>query len=539
MALPDLEQRTVLAAFERALDTDPDLVAQIDRAGRWTVAAAFDRARRVGGGLAGLGVGAETPVALMLDNSFDAQHTWLGLALVGGVQVPVNTAYKGTFLAHVLNDSGAGVLVLEDVYAERVAAVADAVPDLRTLVVLGDAERARAALPASRFTVVAWAELAAAAAAPPVRRGPGDLMAIMYTSGTTGRAKGVLVPHAHAYTYASREDQERPRRGDRSLVTLPTFHLAGQWYGVYQGLIHVIGCVLEPGFSVRAFWPTVREHGITYTTMLGAVAELLAQRPPAPDDADNPLELAVMAPLASDVAVFRRRFGTDVAAVYGMSEVGAVLNGPPATVVGGEAGFPREGYELRLVDAAGDPVGPGTIGELLVRPEVPHTVMAGYHGLPAETARTVRDGWVHTGDAFRTDTQGRWFFTDRMKDALRRRGENVSSFEVESTVNEHPDVYESAVVAVPAEIGEDEIKVVVVPQEGAVIDREALIHFLVDRLPYFMVPRYVEIADALPKTPTHKVQKALLRERGLDGDVWDREAAGIVVRRRGAATDAR
>jgi crotonobetaine/carnitine-CoA ligase len=160
--------------------------------------------------------------------------------------------------------------------------------------------------------------------------------------------------------------------------------------------------------------------------------------------------------------------------------------------------------------------------------------MAGYHGLPEVTARTIRDGWVHTGDAFRTDADGRFFFADRMKDALRRRGENISSFEVESVVNAHPDVAESAVVAVPAEVGEDEIKVVVVPQEGATIDPEQLTRFLVERLPYFMVPRYVELADALPKTPTHKVQKALLRESGATG--WDREGAGITVRRTGVTS---
>jgi crotonobetaine/carnitine-CoA ligase len=269
--------------------------------------------------------------------------------------------------------------------------------------------------------------------------------------------------------------------------------------------------------------------------MLGAMAELLAQRAPADDDADNPLELAIMAPLAGDVAAFRRRFGVELAAVYGMSEIGAVLDGPPETVVGGEAGFPREGYELRLVDVDGAEVTPGAIGELLVRPRVPHTVMAGYHGLPEETARVLRDGWVHTGDAFRTDDEGRFFFCDRMKDALRRRGENISSFEVERTVNDHPAVYESAVVAVPSTLSEDEIKVVVVPQPDVTIDPAELTGFLVDRLPYFMVPRYVEIAQALPKTPTHKVQKALLRDAGVGPTTWDREAAGIRVTRRGAS----
>ncbi|WP_433803226.1 AMP-binding protein [Actinomycetospora sp. CA-084318] len=522
MPLPALEDRTLLAAVERALAVGTG-VTQTDRTGTWTLEQAFDRSLRLGGGLA---AGVDRPVAVLLDNSLDAIHVWLGVVLTGGIEVPVNTAYKGAFLAHVLRDSGAEILVVEAHYLDRVARVADEVPALRTLVVRGTPGDV---LPPGRFRVIGSDEVDGPGS--PVRRRPEDLHAIMYTSGTTGLSKGVLVPHAHAYTYASREHQERPHAGDRALVTLPVFHLAGQWYGVYQSLIHAIPCVLEPGFSVGGFWPAVREHGITVTVLLGAMAELLAQRPPAPDDADNPLELAVMAPLAGDVAAFRRRFGVDLAAVYGMSEIGAVLDGPPETVVGGEAGFPREGYDLRLVDAEGHDVGSGEIGELLVRPRVPHTVMAGYHGLPEETARVMRDGWLHTGDAFRTDDAGRFFFCERMKDALRRRGENVSSFEVERTVNEHPAIAESAVVAVPSELGEDEIEVVVVLQPDATLDPAELTAFLVDRLPYFMVPRYVEVTDALPKTPTHKVQKNLLRAAGVGPTTWDREAAGVRVTR--------
>jgi crotonobetaine/carnitine-CoA ligase len=231
------------------------------------------------------------------------------------------------------------------------------------------------------------------------------------------------------------------------------------------------------------------------------------------------------------VAGFCRRYGLRAAAVYGMSEIGAVLDGPPETVVGGEAGFPREEYELRVVDAAGQDAPVGEIGELWVRPQDPRLVMRGYHNLPEKTAETLIDGWVHTGDAFRVDADGRFFFADRMKDALRRRGENVSSFEVERVINEYPGVFESAVVGVPAELTEDEIKAVVVAQEGQHVDPVELTRFLVDRLPYFMVPRYLEFAAGLPKTPTQKVHKHLLRDRGVGPGVWDREAAGIVLRR--------
>jgi crotonobetaine/carnitine-CoA ligase len=529
--LPDITERTLLTAYERVLKERPDEIAQLDRTDGWTFAESFERSLRLGAGLRAQRVGRGEPVALLLDNSLDAVHVWSGIGLSGMVEVPVNTAYKGGFLSHVLNDSGAAVAVVEDRYVERILAVADALTSLRTLVVRGDSDSAGSGVPAGRFRVVAFDEVEAATAGAPAPVAPSDLIAYMYTSGTTGVSKGVLISHAHAYTYASREDQERPRLGDRILVTLPMFHLAGQWYGVYQALIHQVRCVLEPAFSVSRFWDVVREHGVTVTVMLGAMAELLQQLPPRPDDADNPLELAIMAPLATDLSGFRRRFGIEAAAVYGMSEIGGVLNGPPDTVVGGECGFPRDGYELRLVDADGRDVAAGQVGELWVRAEHPEIVMAGYHNLPDKTAETIRDGWVHTGDAFRRDEDGRFFFADRMKDALRRRGENISSFEVERVINEYPAVYESAVVAVPSELSEDEIKAVVVPRKGQRIDPEALTRFLIDRLPYFMVPRYVEQDAELPKTPTQKVHKHLLRERGVGDGVWDREAAGIVLRR--------
>jgi carnitine-CoA ligase len=527
--LPDITERTLLAAYERVLRTQPDEVAQIDRSGRWTFAESFERSLRLGAGLRAQGAGRGEPVALLLDNSLDAVHVWSGLGLGGMIEVPVNTAYVGGFLSHVLNDSGATIAVVEDRYLDRILAVAGDLAFLRTLVIRGKADPAGAA--SRSFRVVPFGELEAVAAQSPAVVAPSDLIAYMYTSGTTGASKGVLISHAHAYTYASREDQDRPRLGDRVLVTLPLFHLAGQWFGVYQSLIHQVRCVLEPAFSVSRFWDLVREHGITVTVMLGAMAELLQQRPPRPDDANNPLELAIMAPLASNVDHFRKRFGIELAAVYGMSEIGTVLNGPPNTVIGGECGFPRAGYELRLVDGAGRDVDTGVVGELWVRPEHPETVMAGYHNLPEKTAETIRDGWVHTGDAFRRDEAGRFFFADRMKDALRRRGENISSFEVERVINEFPEVYESAVVAVPAELTEDEIKAVVVPREGQRIDYGELTRFLIDRLPYFMVPRYIEQVAELPKTPTQKVHKHVLRDSGVGPGVWDREAAGIVLRR--------
>ncbi|MGU3586572.1 AMP-binding protein [Rhodococcus sp. C26F] len=527
-ALPAIEDRTMPRAFARVMSTSPDKTAFVEADGtEWTYRGTVARSLQVAAGLLELGVNPRESVALMLDNSFDFLCLAFGLGLSGRVQVPVNTAYKGQFLAHILRDSGARVLVMEDRYADRLTALEADVPDLETVVIRGGDGTA---LRSTRFDVVTLDDLLVRDPAPIAESRPADLMAIMYTSGTTGLSKGVEISHAHAYTYASREDSARPNSDDRILVFLPMFHLAGQWYGAYQSVIAGATAVLQPAFSVTKFWDWIREFDITETVMLGAVAELLQQAEPKSNDWDNPLTFAVMAPLASDFEGFRSRFGVEVGAVYGMSELGAVMFSDPPGVVAGEAGRARSEYEFRLVDESGNDVPDGSTGELLVRAATSEQVMRGYHGLPEKTAETLVDGWVHTGDIFRRDAERRYYFIDRKKDALRRRGENVSSFEVERVINGHPDVLECAVVAAPSDLVEDEIKAVLVPREGRSIDLAALTTYLASHMPYFMVPRYFEIVSDLPKTPTQKIQKHLLRgETG--GTVWDRESAGIRLTR--------
>lgn len=529
VGLPAIADRTLARAFDRAVERVPDKTAFIEHDGReWTYAQAREEMLRAGAGIVAQGIEVQEPVALMLDNSFDFLTVAFGLGLTRRAQVPVNTAYKGDFLAHVLRDSGVRMLVIEGHYLDRLAAVESEVPDLSIVVVRGGGGEA---LAGTRFTVLSFSELFAASSAQEAQSLPEDLMAIMYTSGTTGRSKGVEVSHVHAYTYASREDAARPTSDDRILVMLPMFHLAGQWYGAYQSVIAMATAVIQPAFSSSRFWGWIRDFGITELVMLGAVAEMLQQAEPQPDDAEHPLTFAVMAPLASDIDGFRRRFGTEVGAVYGMSEIGAVMYSDPPDVAAAEAGRARKGYRLRLVDENGREVPDDVPGELVVKPDSPLQVMRGYHGLPDKTAETIVDGWVHTGDIFRRDESGHYYFVDRRKDALRRRGENISSFEVERAINSFPAVYESAVVAVPAEMGEDEIKAVVVSRQDRVLDAPGLIGFLSERIPHFMVPRYVEVVASLPKTPTQKVRKHELR-RPVDATVWDREAAGIRLDRR-------
>lgn len=529
-SLPPVEERTLGHAFSRALSQQSDKIAYVDDAGtEWTYRQAYDESLRIAGGVLRVGVPVQRPVAVMLDNSLEHLFTAYGLGLTRRIQVPLNTAYKGTFLAHILNDSGAEVLVIEEHYADRLAHIADDLEHLTHVFVRGGDGTS---LAGTRWQVLPFSDLSDGRPAAEEPAAADDLMAYMYTSGTTGLSKGVEVTHAHAYTYASREDSERPNENDRILLMLPMFHLAGQWYGGYQSLIARATCVVQPAFSVSKFWGWIRDFQITEAVMLGAVAELLQQAEPREDDADNSLELAVMAPLASDLDGFRTRFGIEIGAVYGMSEIGAVLVSDPPNVVAGESGVARAGYHLRLVDDQGDDVPDGTAGELWIRAESSDVTMRGYHGLPEKTAETVVDGWIRSGDIFRRDEAGHYYFMDRQKDALRRRGENISSFEVEAALNEYPDVFESAVVAAPSALGEDEIKAVIVPREGRDLDLVALTRFMIDRVPFFMVPRYFQLAAELPKTPTLKIQKHLLRNTPIDEGVWDREAAGITVSRR-------
>lgn len=527
--LPPLEDRTLYRAFQRALAEKPDDIAQVDTSGgSWTVQEAYDRSLRLAGGLIGHGASRGKAVAALLDNHFDAVHTYLGMGLIGIIQVPINTAYKGSFLSHVLNDSGADTLVIEDAYCDRLAAVAGDLPLLKRVIVRGGSGEALRDHP---FEVSSFDDLLTATAAESVACDPWEVQGYFYTSGTTGPSKGVRVTYGQAYTYATREDDPRSRPTDRTLVILPLFHLAGQMYGVYQSLIARCLCVLEPVFSLSTFWDVVKQHQINNTVVVGAVAELLYQQPAAVGDADNPLELVYMAPLVSDPTGFADRFGVEVGAVFGGTEFGSPLAARPETVVGGECGYPREGFECRVVDEHDRPLPPGQVGELVIRAELPWTLSDGYLGLPEATVSAWRNQWLHTGDGFKTDETGRFFFVDRMKDSIRRRGENVSSFEVETEVNSFPAVLECAAITVPSELTEDDIKVVVVPRPGETVDSRELIEFLIERMPYFMVPRYVEVQDGLPKTPTQKIQKNELRRAGVTGSTWDREAASVRVDR--------
>jgi crotonobetaine/carnitine-CoA ligase len=482
-------------------------------------------------GLLDIGLKPGDTLLTMLPNCAEFIELWWAAAKLGVVEVPVNTAYVSAVLAHVINDSGAGTIVMSAQFLDRVADLADRLRALERIVLLDPT--ASPAILVPRWTLTPLADLYRdGAGALPPRPSERDLMAVMYTSGTTGPSKGVMVTHAHAYHYAlACVDLLRLGPDDVYIGQLPLFHIAGQWAVVYASLIAGCRVALVPRFDADRFWQQCARHRVTAAFLLGAMANALYRRPPSPDDSSTPLAKALIVPQLPEKEEFARRFACAVTTTYGSTEanvpVKAYFDLPNARVCGRAR---DELYELRIVDEHDDEVPAGVAGELTVRAKRPWILMAGYWNHPEWTVAAWRNLWLHTGDAMMHDGAGNYYFVDRLKDAIRRKGENISSMEVENEINAHPAVLECAVVPAKAADAEDEVFAVVVPRPGARLDPGDLVRFLAPRLPHFMVPRYVEIAASLPKTPTGKIQKYSLRERGVTAATWDRVAAGLRLR---------
>jgi crotonobetaine/carnitine-CoA ligase len=354
-------------------------------------------------------------------------------------------------------------------------------------------------------------------------------MYIIFTSGTTGPSKAVLSSYVQTYAMGY-EANDYLGESDRILVQLPLFHVGGTLFVMITATTGG-SCVIDDSFSTDKFWPTVRRHSITACCFVGAMTPFLLKRPPSNQDLDHSLRKVVTIPWNEDSLAVAERYGFEMRTAFNMTEISApIVSGvnPPAL---GTAGKKRDGVDVRVVDENDCEVAPGVVGELIVRTDRPWSMNHGYYKNPEATAAAWRNGWFHTGDAFRYDEEGNFFFVDRIKDAIRRRGENISSFEVESEVTLFPAVAEAAAIPVPSEHSEDEVMVVVAPAPGQEIDPRALFDFLEPRMAHFMLPRYIRIMDGLPKTPTQKIQKNLLRDDGITKDTWDREAHGIKVRR--------
>lgn len=516
----------VLAARTRE---HPDRVFAVFEDGvRWTYAEARRLATSTAAALQELGVSQGDHVLCWLPNGRHQVRTWFGTNHVGAVYVPVNTAYRGNLLEHVVRNSGARILVTCEPLLPYLAEVD--LGAIEKVVVVGSARPADVTLPA---TVVAGAALDGDPEAfiPPSRPvEPWDVQAIIFTSGTTGPSKGVACSYTQLHTSAASAFRALLGSDDRYLVNLPLFHAAGV-IGTLGMLDLGASVAVTSQFDTKYFWETVHHYGITSCTLLGVMATFLIKRGQGPADAANPLRVAYVVPLTDTAVGFAKRFDVDVYSMFNMTELSCPVISDKNPVTAGICGKPRPGVQARIADEHDRELEDGQVGELMLRSECPWEFAHEYHGMPEATARVWRNGWFHTGDAFRRDSDGTLHFVDRFKDVIRRRGENISSSEVEAEVREHVSVLDAAAVAVPSEDSEDEILVAVLPVADGHIDPEELITFLKRKMAHFMVPRYVRVLPELPMTPTEKVRKSVLQDEGVTPDTWDRVQAGIEIKR--------
>lgn len=485
------------------------------------------------------GVGVGDHVVLMLHNRLEYLWSWIGLSRIGAVTVAVNTAYKGRFLTHVLTNCRARIAVVEPEFLPWLAEIEDTIPDLAIVYVPSDG----ADIPRPAFARIEIRSFDA------LLDGPDDeihaevtyrdIGMIMFTSGTTGPSKGVLMPNGHLHLIGtSMLLAMRLQPDDRYYICMPLFHAQGILMQTYGTMLAGGSAVLMKTFKASTWIDDVRKYQVTATNLLGAMNDFVLSQPRRPDDADNKLRILCALPVTNDTMLaLQNRFGVKkFTELFGMTECNLPVFRPfdAPNEAGCSGRVWDEYFEVIIAHPDTDEELPvGEVGEILVRPKEPFCFMQGYNGMPDRTVETWRNFWFHTGDAGRFDERGFLWYIDRIKDTIRRRGENISSYEVEAVLLEHEAVAEAAAVAVKAELGgEDEVLACIVlnpdvprPEPAALLD------FCTPRMPYFAVPRFIEFVDEIPKTPSSKIQKNKLRERGLTGTTWDRESVGYKVRR--------
>ena len=531
--LQDVDDWTLATALRGQAAERPDAVYldAPDEGRTWTYAETLAVAESIATNLHAEGLGYGDRVLMQMFNSSSLVFTWFG-AMVGGlVEVPINTAYEFDFLAHQVRTSDPGAAVIDDVVAQRFADVAADCGGIRKFWVVdtGEQDKALATLRDQGWAAAPFEELLTRKDVElPAVHGR-DLGAIFFTSGTTGPSKGVAMSHAQFYFDACENvSMTRLTPDDAYMVTTPLFHGNAQWLAAYPALVAGARFVLRRKFSASRWIDQVRDSGVTVTNFLGVMMDFVWKQAPRENDADNVLRCIFAAPTASSIVDgFRTRYGVEAfVEVFGLTEVSMPIMSPYGEDrPPGAAGLlVSEWFELQLVNPDTDEeVAVGEVGEMVVRSKYPYTMSDGYYGMPEKTVETWRNLWFHTGDALRRDADGWYYFVDRYKDALRRRGENISSYEVEQGLLAHPAVLECAVIAVPASIeaGEDEVMACVVLSAGT--EPAVLWEFCASRVPAFAVPRFIRTMTALPRTPSEKVQKLELRREGVTADTYDRQ----------------
>jgi crotonobetaine/carnitine-CoA ligase len=498
------------------------------------------RATELAAGFRSLGVGPGGTVATMFDNHIDALCSWLGVNLAGGIWVGINTALRGEFLRHVVADTKTDVVLCEEEFADRFAPIQGGLPDLRTVLFRGNGELS-GMLTGLRVDSIDSCRLDASDNGW-FSPGPADVSCLVYTGGTTGPSKGCVVSHNQICNIARRTIESSGRTSEEvNWNPLPMFHLNLTATTIVASMVVRGSASIPKRFSLSGFWPDMVRTGARVVNLLGSMGSFIAHMPETTDMAAcefGQIRVLYGSPFPPELeSIWRNRFGVElVGNVYGQTE--AVPQTTLHHTVAGEAPPGSSGqrntddFDVRIFDEHDREVAPGQVGEVVCRPRRPNVMYQGYWGRPEATWAAMRNLWFHTGDLGRFDDNGFFYFVDRKKDYLRRRGENISSSEMEAVYNEHPAIAEVAVHAVPSDAGEDDVKVTVVLFDGQDVAAADLFEWSKVRVPYFALPRYIEFRGELPKSPTGRVHKYILRDEGCTGATWDREGSGVVWERR-------
>ncbi|MDO8704326.1 MAG: AMP-binding protein [Sulfuricaulis sp.] len=494
---------------------------------------------RVANALRQIGVRHGSHVGVLMENSAEHVAAFFGIGKIGAVSVPVNTAARGELLRYYLSQSECTTVIVDASLLGRLGEILAELPLLARIVVVGDHQEdvgtwtARRSLDLHDFQAM----LEGAQAEPPdTEIKCHDLLMLAFTSGTTGPSKASMLSHAAALTYGTgAAEAQSYRTSDVFYVCLPLFHNNALLASLGSALVCGASVVLSRRFSVTHFWSDIRDSGATITNLLGAMTSFLWSVPPQADDRDNKLRLISMAPVPKYARDFEERFGLDVMSNYGLSDFGMATSYTsldPKTKLG-SIGRPRRGSQVKIVDDHDFELPHGQAGEIVLRCDEPWRAALGYYRMAEATLVAHRNQWFHTGDRGIRDEDGYIWFVDRKKDCIRRRGENISAFEVEQILMRHPDVAQVAVVAVTTATNDEEVAAVIVKHEGRTLDHKDIIEHCQRNMSYFMVPRYIQLRDELPTTVNQKIEKFRIKQE-LERDIsqaWDREAAGVLVKR--------
>jgi len=536
-----LRELTFPRVFQRQVQASPDKIFLTETAtGRRFSFREMDAwSNRVANAFGDIGIGKGHHTGVFMGNSAEHLAVFFGIGKLGAVSVPINTAARGELLRYYLTQSDCETVIVEDSLAERLSEVLPQLPLVKRLVVVRSGRALDSMLSAGRaHEAIDFETLVAAASDAP--RGAevkcSDLLMLAYTSGTTGPSKGSMLSHAAALTYGtSAAEAQGYRASDIFYVCLPLFHNNALLAATGAALVCGASVVLSRRFSVSKFWIEIRESRATITNFLGAMSSFLWSSPPSPQDADNELRLVSMAPTPKYAAEFEKRFVLKAMNNYGLSDFAMVTSftaSEPAEKLG-SIGKARRGFRVKIVDEDDFEVPPGEVGEIVLQSDDPWRATTGYYKMPEATLAANRNQWFHTGDRGVCDADGYLWFADRKKDCIRRRGENISAFEVEQIIATHPDVANAAVFPVATQANDEEVGAVIVRRPGTIVSEKDLVEHCQRNMAYFMVPRYIQFRDVLPTTVSQKVEKFKLRSE-LEGDLsqaWDREAAGLVLSR--------